>query len=86
MYLISYLYGSHADSSLINLFVTDSEEAAKSYVEKFNRVLWAFVDHNKRYNDHRGEYDSDKWGYGYYLRWVKSREINEAFYTKINKL
>jgi hypothetical protein len=56
MYLVKY-YGGEWDSAYqIDLFVTESEQAAINYVAKFNTMLEKWLE----YYDKQEEY-SDKW-------------------------
>ena len=49
-YLVGYSYGHEELYTDVVLFVTASEETAKAYVEKFNRVVTKYCEHvNERF-------------------------------------
>jgi hypothetical protein len=84
MYLVQYSVGDW-DSYTVNIFVTDNEELAKLYVEKFRAKLKKWKDY---YTEMFGV-DSD-WIYSednvqnkHYNRFCQIMEVNNAYYYKI---
>ena len=80
MFLVYYTYGGFDDFTRISIFVTEDEELAKRYVEKFNRILKYWKDYwNTIVNDDNW-LDNDEYDF---RRWYKITETNEAKYKKI---
>ena len=78
IYLVGYSYGREELYSEVVLFVTASEETAKAYVEKFNRVVTKYCEHvNERFFS---AYPNDNARRGY-VNW--SLLESESWYTKI---
>jgi hypothetical protein len=84
MYLVQYSVGDW-DSYTVNVFVTDDEEVAKAYVEKFRTKLKKWKD----YYEKMFGVDSD-WLYSdssleskHYNRFCQIMEVNNAYYLKI---
>jgi hypothetical protein len=74
MFLIQYSSGQWEDYYTVNVFVTEDEELAKSYVNKFRAKL-------KKWKDYYNSKDSirDK----HYDRYCQIMETNNAYYLKI---
>jgi hypothetical protein len=84
MYLVQYSVGDW-DSYTVNIFVTDNEELAKLYVEKFRSKLKKW----KGYYAEMFGIDSDLFcleDYAqnkYYDRFCQIMDTNNAYYLKI---
>ena len=80
MYIVKYNFGHSLDNDAAILFVTDSEQKAKNYCKKFNRIL-------KKWKKYYNQFEKDDWIEDNHLnkfeRWYKLRMINECYYNKI---
>ncbi len=82
MYLVSYSEGAWDNHHVINLFVTESEETALKYQEKFNTMLYKW----------KGYYNSLRWGKDWELRLnnpdfeIRYRAIMETGKCRVNKI
>ena len=80
MYIVKYNFGHSLDQDAAILFVTDSEQKAKNYCTKFNRIL-------KKWKKYFNQFENNDWvGYRYqhkFDRWYQLRMINECYYGKI---
>jgi hypothetical protein len=80
LFIVKYSKGCWDDFVKVTVFVTKSEVTAKEYVDKFNRILLRW----KRYwSVLEG---SDEWyedNCTNFARWNLIKEMNEAYYEKI---
>lgn len=88
MYLVKYSKGSWDDWHEVNVFVTESEEVAQEWIEKFNNKLevWSEFFRSLRYEGLSIEasdalYDT----HPIVLRYYDVVEINSASYELIEK-
>ena len=90
MYLVKYSKGSWDDYFEVPLFVTESEDIAKEYVDKFNTILkkWkSFFEDTKpdiislSSEDYNAFYDK----YPILYRYYDVTEINGAKYEQIKR-
>jgi hypothetical protein len=84
MYLVQYSVGDW-DSYTVNIFVTDNEELAKLYVEKFRTKLKKWKDYYvKMFGiDSDWIYSEDNVQNKHYNRFCQIMEVNNAYYLKI---
>ena len=80
MFLVYYTYGGYDTFTRITIFVTEDEELAKRYVEKFNRILKHWKDYWNTIVNEDNWLDSDEYDFH---RWYQITESNEAEYKKI---
>ena len=80
MFLVYYTYGGFDDFTRISIFVTEDEELAKRYVEKFNRILKYWKDYWNTIVNEDNWLDNDEYDF---RRWYKITETNEAQYKNI---
>lgn len=79
MYIVKYNYGSYDDFTRINVFVTNDEEKAKAYVEKFNAILKKWKEYWKQYENEDGWMeDEDK-----FQKWLRIADMGKAYYCEI---
>jgi hypothetical protein len=86
-YLVKYGGGYWGDTFQANIFVTLDEKVAKEYVNKFNRILQAYKDFYKKFEEtvELGiEITDISENYKEYSeRYYRLEQIDEAYYTKI---
>jgi hypothetical protein len=86
-YLVKYSGGYWGDSYEVNIFVTLDEKVAREYVNKFNRILQAYKDFYKKFEeivDLGIEITDISENYEEYSdRYSRLEQIDEAYYTKI---
>lgn len=81
-YLVSYSTGSYDDFRINNLFVTENEEYAKKYCEKFNRILNKWRPYFLEvYNNY--DWENDENNDSHYDKSEVFIEINQCFYNEI---
>ena len=90
MYLVKYSKGSWDDYFEVTLFVTESEDTAKEYVDKFNTILnkWkSFLENNKPdlMSLSMEDYDAFHDKYPILYRYYDVTEINGAKYEQIKR-
>lgn len=84
MYLVQYSVGDW-DSYTVNVFVTDDEEVAKTYVEKFRSKLKKWKNHYEKMFGVESDWLYSEGGSEskHYNRFCQIMEINNAYYLKI---
>ncbi|CAK0748783.1 conserved hypothetical protein [Gammaproteobacteria bacterium] len=80
-YLVSYSTGQYEDHYTVNVFVTNDENKAKKWIEKFNRILKSFIENNNPFDNDSDELENIP--YEKINRWYYISEINNAFYNII---
>ena len=86
VYLVGYSTGQYDDFYIINIFITENEEVAKKWVEKFNKIHSVWKKYFKeRFEDAEGYWiDTEKEeDYQHWDRYYQITEINGAFYKPI---
>ena len=79
VYLVGYSTGQYDDFYIVNVFITENEEIAKKWVEKFNKIHSVWKKYFKeRFEDAEKEEDYQHWD-----RYYQITEINSAFYKPI---
>ena len=80
MYIVKYSFGHSLDNGAAILFVTDTEQKAKNYCNKFNRIL-------KKWKKYHNKCAKQLWlrndDFNKFERWYQLKMINECFYNKI---
>jgi len=78
MFIVMYCGGSWEDFYKVNVFVTDNEDIAKNYVNRFNSILkkWKKFYHDKYYKE-----DNYTWSHRHYTL----DGIDECYYQEIEK-
>ena len=81
MFIVKYSTGSYDDYMRHNIFVTESEEVAKAYVEKHNALLTKWQKYWEQFEneDHWMEDQTKDWN-----RWYEIHNRNVAYYDKID--
>lgn len=80
MFIVYYTTGGFDDFTRVSIFVTENEKLAKSYVEKFNRILarwkayWATIVNEGNWLD-TNNYNFE--------RWNQINDLSNAYYQKI---
>jgi hypothetical protein len=84
IYIAKYNEGSYEDYREYNVFASESLIYVENWVNKYNRILGDYKDFYSKYNDEDGYwYDSEKFGYEYFDKWHKIRELNGASFEEI---
>lgn len=85
-YAVQYQGGEIDDYFNIIIFVTNSKDKAKKYVEKFNSSLEKWKEYYSQYEEERElgyRWIKDKYLYKYFDRWYKINNINECYFKEI---
>jgi hypothetical protein len=80
MILVYYTTGCYDDFTRITIFVTEDEELAKRYVEKFNRILKYWKDYWYTIVNEDNWLEDDEYDF---IRWNQVTETNQAYFEKI---
>jgi ABC-type Fe2+-enterobactin transport system substrate-binding protein len=80
MYIIEYSTGSWDSWNKHNVFVTENEEVAKQYIEKFNHILTKWKTYLEEILEKNPNKINDN---DFYERYIKFNEANKAYYTEI---
>lgn len=91
MFIVKIQGGSWDDYYTSNMFVTFDEDKAKSYVEKYNRILEAYKDFYKKFTEDRygdGSFESmkeDADSMEYFDRWIALDNITRCYYEELEQ-
>jgi hypothetical protein len=82
-YIVKYQGGSWDNYYNANVFVTLSEETAKKYTDKANKMLLRWKEYYKKFEDKSGYYDTDVYGIDNYMRWHELKNITDFYFDSI---
>jgi len=86
-YVVQYLGGEIDDYFKIIIFVTNSKDKAKKYVEKFNSSLEKWKDYYSQYEEERElgyRWIKDEYVSKYFNRWFEINNIDECYFEEID--
>lgn len=86
-YVVQYLGGEIDDYFKIIIFVTNSKDKAKKYVEKFNSSLEKWKDYYSQYEEGRElgyRWIKDEYVSKYFNRWFEINNIDECYFEEID--
>jgi hypothetical protein len=86
MFIVKYYGGSWDDSYTRDVFITSDEKVAKFYVKKFNRIITAYKEFYKSFEeDYYGHSRIRDEHMDYFDRWFWLDRITKAYYEVIEQ-
>lgn len=86
MYIVKYCGGEYEDYYIKDIFVTNDENIAIKYANKFNSIIEKWKKHYKQFEEERHgmtNWIKREFIEQHYYRWSLLRDITECYYEKI---